>query len=119
MRDLNLNDERNQEMIKLISDEDIETIEEELEFKIFKLTKRLKQKKITKLSANLPKSVSPKPANQAKPVQAPKPQSDVKIKFYDYNLSPGNFPHIFTFSINTSTSVDQLIEQLEKKRRVS
>ena len=68
MRDLNLNDERNQEMIKLISDEDIETIEEELEFKIFKLTKRLKQKKITKSTAKLSKPVS-QPAVQAKPVK--------------------------------------------------
>ena len=45
MTDLNLKDEQNKQLIKLISDEDIEAIEEEVEFQIFKLVKKLKQKK--------------------------------------------------------------------------
>ena len=113
MTDINLKDEQNQKMIKLICDEDIETIEEEVEFKIFKLAKSLKQKKITKSPAEQSKS-APQPV-----VQVSEPQKEIKINFYRLNLRDVSLSHEFTFSIDTSTSVDHLIKQLTAKEIVS
>ena len=50
MADLDLKEEQNKQLIKLISDEDIEKVEEEIQFEVFKLAKKLKRKKITKSS---------------------------------------------------------------------
>ena len=145
MTDINLKDEHNEQLIKLITDEDIEAIEEELEFKIFKLAKSLKQKKITKSQAKQPKPVPPpveeefefkifklpkslkrkkitkSPGYQSKPVsqpvvQASNPQKEVTVYFYRIDYRTNVE---FTFPVDTSTSVDHLIKQLTAKEIVS
>merc|ERR1712131_170011 len=99
MTKLNLRDEQNQQLIKLISDEDIDTIGEEMEFRLFQLAKGLNQKKITK------SSVEALPTNQT-----PTTKTVVKINFKsDY------FP-TFTFEVDTAKSVEDLILLLESKR---
>jgi len=77
MADLNLKDEQSKKLIKLISDEDIDSIEEEIEFKVFRLAKSLKQKNITKTSLSSqtePISAVPKiPANGSPGTPPPLP----------------------------------------------
>ena len=48
MTGLDLKDDACKRLIKLISDEDIEEIEDDIEFEVFKLVKSLKQEKIIK-----------------------------------------------------------------------
>ena len=44
MADLDLKEELNKQLIKLVSDEDIENIDTEIEFEVFQLAKSLKRK---------------------------------------------------------------------------
>ena len=107
MTHLNLRDEQNKQLIKIVSNEDINSIEEEIEFKIFKLAKSLNQRKITKSTS------SPKPVQKATQEQASRSDRTVMINFHCNEDTDANY--LTTFKVNTSWSVDELIEQIKSK----
>ena len=74
MADLDLKEELNKQLVKLVSDEDIENIDTEIEFEVFQLAKKLKRKKVTKSSD--------KPAKKSKLVvtEFEKQPSETKVK---------------------------------------
>ena len=103
---LNLKDEQNKQLIKLVSDEEVESVEEEMEFKIFKLVKSLNQRKITN------------PISSARQTSRLETQSTqcktVNINFhYDKCTTK-----IFDFDVKTSISVAELFEQIQLRRTV-
>ena len=100
MADLDMKEEQNKQLIKLISEKDIESIEEEVEFKVFKLAKSLKRKKITKSSSS---------SRLAK-----RPCRVITIAFHR-NSHPAP---IFSFDVKACCSVDELIQQVQSKRNV-
>ena len=113
MTDLNLKDEQNRQLINLISDEDIETIEEEVEFQIFKLVKKLKQMKTNEKSIVLSKTEL-KPDVPETESRIPETK-DLTIEFHDNFIRSSA---TFSLVINTGCSVTQLIEQVQDKRKV-
>ena len=103
---LNLKDEQNKQLIKLVSDEEVESVEEEMEFKIFKLVKSLNQRKITN------------PISSARQTSRLETQSTqcktVNINFhYDKCTTKTH-----NFDVKTSISVAELFEQIQLRRTV-
>ena len=112
MADLDLKVEQNKQLVKLISDEDIEKIEEEIQFEVFKLVKKLKRKQITKSSNSSLKRSSTGS-------QKATPGKRVSLQFCVNYAHYGNMENrAFVFDVKTDSTVDQLIEQLEAKRLV-
>ena len=100
MADLDMKEEQNKQLIKLISEKDIESIEEEVEFKVFKLVKSLKRKKITKSSSSSP--------------LAKRPCRVITIAIHRSNDPASRF----SFDVNACCTVDELIQQVQSKRNV-
>ena len=130
MTDLDLKDSVYKQLIKLISDEDIEAIKIDIEFEVFKLVKTLKQEQIIKSCVSKGKEIFQKNSTLSKSAQRKNkraitaaqailgiPGKNVKVRFYPGGSVLGN-PEL-TFNVKTVSTVDQLIEQLQAKRRVS
>ena len=130
MTDLDLKDGAYKQLIKLISDKDIEAIKVDIEFEVFRLVKNLKQeqiikgcvskgKKIFQNNSILSKSAQRKNKGAITAAQAILgiPGKNVKVRFYPGGSVLGN-PEL-TLNVKTVSTVDQLIEQLQAKRRVS
>ena len=110
--DLDLKVEQNEKLIKLISDEDIESIEEEIQFEVFKLAKKLKRKKITKSNISSLKRSSNFESQQE--LLRTTPSKHVSIQFccnYESNRI------MMIFDVNTGSTVDQLTERVKAERR--
>ena len=103
MADLNLRDETNKQLIKLISNDHIETIEEEIEFKLFKLAKKMKQDGLTKAVGN----------QITQTTQLPTLAKDIKIRFQCFNATAN-----FFMTINVGYSIEEMINQVNAKRLV-
>ena len=118
MTKLNLKDEKNKQLIKLISDEDIETIEEELEFKIFKLAKSLNQNKITKPSVSSSNQAPKLVAQDMTTSQASMAKKSIKLKVFN-GYGRLNNRIYYTYEVNTTDSVEKLLGMVTKSRIVS
>ena len=114
MVDLDLKVEQNEKLIKLISHEDIESIEEEIQFEVFKLAKKLKRKKITKSNISSLKRSSKFEAQQE--LLRTTPSKHVSVQFCCNYESIMKIMMIF--DVNTGSTVDQLTERVKAERGV-
>ena len=107
MMDLNLQDKKNKEIVQLMTTKEGVEIDEEVEFKVFSLAKKLKNTGITKPISQLTSKIS---SQQQNPFTA----RTVYINFHFNNHHDVNF----IIRINTRLSVDELIEQVFEQRQV-
>ena len=108
MMNLNLQDKKNKEIVQLVTTKEGVEIDEEVEFKVFSLAKKLKNTGITKPTPLLTSEISSQPRNSFAPAPT------VNINFHFNNHHDVNF----TIGVNTSLSVDELIDQVFAKRQV-
>ena len=111
--DLDLKVEQNEKLIKLISDEDIESIEEEIQFEVFKLAKKLKRKKITKSNISSLKRSSKFEAQHE--LLRTSPSKHVSIQFC---CNTESIHIMMVFDVNTYSTVDLLTERVKAERHV-
>ena len=113
MVDLDLKVEQNEKLIKLISDEDIESIEEEIQFEVFKLAKKLKRKKIIKSNISSLKRSSKFEAQHE--LLRTSPSKHVSIQFC---CNTESIHIMMVFDVNTYSTVDLLTERVKAERHV-
>ena len=112
MMDLNLQNKRNKEIVKLITEDEGDHIDEEIEFKVFSLAKNLKKNQIIN-------PVKPRRGTDVKSQTEPVNQSSISKKTIKINFNQNrNTYSDFSLEVDTELSMEELVKQIEERRVV-